>query len=133
MITNISSIKSRPTVLILGLISGLVILVYSQMMHFDFVYLDDLQFVINNSNLSKGFSKENIIWAFTSSTDISKYWIPVTWLSFIMDYKLYGLNPGGFHFTNLFFHLLNSIAVMHLSQVIKKVAGCDRICHIQRV
>ena len=24
-------------------------------------------------------------------------------------------------------------AVMHLSQVIKKVAGCDRICHIQRV
>ena len=109
MTTNTFSIKSNPSLIILGVISGLIILIYSQTVHFDFVYLDDPQLIINNPHLSKGFSKDNIIWAFTSSTDLSNYWIPITWLSFIMDYKLYGLNPGGFHFTNLFFHLLNSI------------------------
>jgi len=94
--------------LIMGGISILVFVVYHQTLFYDFVYLDDLQFVINNTHLSKGFSKENLIWTFSSSTDISKYYIPVTWLSFIMDYSLYGLNPGGFHLTNLLLHLVNA-------------------------
>ncbi len=109
MALKIISDKPPSVIFIAGLISSLVLIIYSKTVHFDFVYLDDPQFVINNFHLSEGFSLENIWWAFTSSTDISNYWIPITWLSFILDYNLYGLNPGGFHFTNFLLHLLNAI------------------------
>jgi hypothetical protein len=31
-------------------------------------------------------------------------YIPLTWMSFGLDYKLWGLNPAGFHFTSLVLH-----------------------------
>jgi hypothetical protein len=36
-------------------------------------------------------------------------WHPLTWLSHMLDMNLYGLNPGGHHLTNLFFHLANTL------------------------
>lgn len=109
MARNCFTVKSHLNLLIIAFISSLVLIIYSRTVLYGFVYIDDLQFVVNNPYLSQGFSKANLIWAFTSSTDISKYYIPVTWLSLILDYYLYGLHPGGFHFTNLLLHLSNSV------------------------
>jgi protein O-mannosyl-transferase len=96
-------------IMICVLLSGAVLAIYLQAVHFDFVYLDDLQFVVNNPHLAEGFSAGNLLWAFGASTDVSKYYIPVTWLSFILDHTLYGLNPGGFHLTNILLHLGNAV------------------------
>jgi tetratricopeptide (TPR) repeat protein len=54
-----------------------------------------------------GLTSESVKWAFTTSHP--PYWHPVTWLSHILDYQLYGLNPKGHYLTNLFFHITNSL------------------------
>ncbi|HNT57825.1 MAG TPA: tetratricopeptide repeat protein, partial [Syntrophales bacterium] len=36
-------------------------------------------------------------------------WHPLTWLSHMIDVEIYGLDPGGHHGTNLFFHILNTV------------------------
>ena len=82
--------------------------IYSQTWQFDSICYDDPLF-LDNPNVKNGLSTETIRWAFTDATSISNYWIPVTWISFIVDCQIFDGNPGGFHFTSTIFHLLNSV------------------------
>lgn len=81
-------------------------LVYHAALSFDFVNFDDTEYVIRNKYVHQGLTGETIRWAFT--TVHAGYWIPLTWLSFMLDHDLYGLNPAGFHATNLILHALNT-------------------------
>ena len=36
-------------------------------------------------------------------------WHPLTWLSYMLDYELFRLNPAGYHIVNLLFHIANSL------------------------
>jgi len=81
--------------------------VYWQVTGYDFINFDDDVYVTANSHIQSGLNLENIQWAFT--TTHANFWHPLTWLSFMFDYHIYGLKPGMFHFTSLFFHLLNSM------------------------
>ncbi|MCJ7772589.1 MAG: tetratricopeptide repeat protein, partial [Desulfobacterales bacterium] len=47
-------------------------------------------------------------------------WHPLTWLSHMLDYQLYGLNPGNHHITNVLFHILNTLL---LFVIFEKVTG----------
>ncbi|MBA4366423.1 MAG: hypothetical protein C0403_02160 [Desulfobacterium sp.] len=86
--------------------------VYWQVNEFEFVGLDDALYVADNPHTKEGLSYQNIKWAFTEATEITNYWAPLTWISIIVDYELYGMNAGGYHITNLIFHILNSILVL---------------------
>ena len=81
--------------------------VYGKIYTHDFIGYDDDKYVTQNYYVGQGLSKESVIWAF-SSTHASN-WHPITWLSHMLDVKLFGLNPGAHHLTNLFFHLCNSL------------------------
>ncbi len=81
--------------------------VYWQVVHFDFILLDDQGYVLDNVNVRDGFSKSSLIWAFTSF-DLSN-WHPLTWLSHMLDVQFYGLNPAGHHLTNVIIHCANSL------------------------
>ncbi len=81
--------------------------VYSQVQHHDFINYDDNQYVTESSLIKTGLTKENIIRVFTNTH--FGLWQPITSLSYMLDYQLYGLNPKGFHLTNLFFHMANSL------------------------
>jgi tetratricopeptide (TPR) repeat protein len=39
----------------------------------------------------------------------SSNWHPVTWLSLMLDYQIFGLNPSGYHLINLLFHVMNTV------------------------
>ncbi len=52
------------------------------------------------------------MWAFTSS--YAANWFPLTWLSHMLDYQLYGSNAGGHHVTNLALHVLNTLLLFAL-------------------
>ena len=43
-------------------------------------------------------------------------WHPLTWLSHMLDCQLFGVDPGGPHLTNLFFHTANSLLLFLLLQ-----------------
>jgi hypothetical protein len=56
---------------------------------------------------------ENLSWMLT--TREAANWHPLTWLSWAIDYQLYGgLDPGGFHLSNNVIHGLNSSLVFLL-------------------
>ena len=86
--------------------------VFWQVRHHDFIDLDDCMYVTQNVHVQKGLSPHSIAWAFTSFD--AGFWIPLTWLSFMLDFELYGLNAGGYHLTNLFFHVLNTLLLFLL-------------------
>ena len=81
--------------------------VYWHVTRHDFVFLDDDLYVYENRHVQNGLTSDSMIWAFTA-TD-SANWHPLTWLSHMLDFQLYGLNPEGHHLTNVFFHLVNTL------------------------
>jgi protein O-mannosyl-transferase len=68
------------------------LLVFWQVRNFDFINYDDNDYVYENPDVSKGLSCGSFIAAFT--TPHVGNWLPLTWLSFIFDCQLFGLNPG---------------------------------------
>ena len=69
-----------------------------------FVYLDDNEYVVENS-LIRSLAPGNL-WNMLVATGPA-YWHPLTWLSHAIDYYLFGDNPGGHHLTSLFLHGFN--------------------------
>jgi len=85
--------------------------VYWPVRDFEFVNYDDPLYVAENRYVQKGLTLETVKWSFTEATRKTNYWVPLTWLSILLDYELYGMNAGGYHLTNVFFHVLNTLLV----------------------
>jgi protein O-mannosyl-transferase len=81
--------------------------VYWQVKGFDFIYYDDGGYVFENFHVLNGWTADGFKWAFT--TQHSRHWHPLTWLSHMTDCRLFGLNPGLHHLVSLFFHLANTV------------------------
>jgi len=92
--------------------------VYWQVSGYDFVSFDDYQYITQNPIVLKGLSSTGIREAFTKLH--AGYWLPVTWLSLMLDYQLYGMNPGQFHLTNLIIHIAN---ILLLFFILKKMTN----------
>ncbi|MGA2914842.1 MAG: tetratricopeptide repeat protein [Sedimentisphaerales bacterium] len=81
--------------------------VYYQVCTYDFVNYDDNVYVYKNPNIQAGITLKSIKWAFT--TDYSHMYHPITWLSLMLDWQLFGNNGGGYHFINLVVHIANTL------------------------
>lgn len=110
--------KNRNILSFVLFLTGFTLAVYYQVVEFDFINLDDPLYVAKNSYVQSGLNVKSIIWAF--STQHVGYWIPLTWLSFMVDFELYGLWPGGYHLTNVMLHLLNALLLFYL---LKRMSG----------
>jgi tetratricopeptide (TPR) repeat protein len=75
---------------------------------------DDTVYLTGNPELHRGLSPDGIAWAF--STFYGANWFPVTWLSWLLDFELYGLDAAGFLTTNALLHALN-VAVLFAALV----------------
>ena len=85
------------------------LLVYAQACRFGCVLIDDPAYISNNPTVQAGLSLRNVGWSFSTFCDGN--WIPLTLLSLMLDSDLYGAHPGGFHFTNVVLHVLNTVLV----------------------
>lgn len=101
---------------ILGLILLIATLgVYWQVQSHDFIYFDDPAYVTNNTYVKAGLTGEGFVWAFSSFS--ASNWHPLTWLSHMLDSRLFGCNPAGHHLTSVFFHAANTLLLfLFLSQ-----------------
>ncbi len=86
--------------------------VFRQVTQCDFINYDDRFYITENSNIKSGITPGGISWAF--STRYSGLWTPFLWISFMMDYTLYGMNAGGYHLTNLILHILSTLLLFGL-------------------
>ena len=113
-----SDLTRRLPCLISLILILLTLLAYWQVQTFQFINMDDPLYVVDNAPVRNGLTIEGVTWAFTFN-DIS-YWHPLTWLSHMVDCELYWLNPKGHHFTNLLFHMANTLL---LFLTLKKMTG----------
>ena len=99
--------------LMAGLCAVLVLLiagVYAQTAHFEFVNLDDDQYVTNSAETQLGLSPAGVAWAWTHSQVGN--WHPITTLSFMLDWQLFGPNPAGYHVHNVILHAASSVLLL---------------------
>ena len=97
----------------LGLAAA-AIAVYWPVTHFEFVSFDDPVYVTGNEVVQTGLSLGTMGWAFTTLE--AQFWHPLTWLSHMVDWQIYGLKAGGHHLTNLLLHLANTLLLFGVMQ-----------------
>lgn len=68
-----------------------------------FINFDDPGYITKNYMVQSGLNLQSVKWAF-STTHLS-YWHPLTWLSHMLDWTLFGNNAGGHHLVNLLLHI----------------------------
>lgn len=76
--------------------------IYAQVFHFQFVNYDDPEYVSANPHVRQGITADGIVWAFTSTEAAN--WFPLTRLSEMLDWQLFGLRAGWHHLTNVAIH-----------------------------
>ena len=82
-------------------------LLYLPARHNGLTNFDDDGYITNNSHVNTGLTAANIHWAFTQVH--AGYWIPLTWISHMVDCQLFGLNAGYHHLISVLFHIANTL------------------------
>jgi Flp pilus assembly protein TadD len=96
----------RAIYLALALLAAILV-AYSYTWHCDFIDYDDNNHVYENERVRAGLSVANVVWAFTHFH--ASQWIPLTWVSFMADISLFGLDPGPLHLVNVALHYVNTL------------------------
>ncbi len=100
---GLSASSSKRLAILLSIAVTLpVLLIYSRTFHYPFVYYDDEPYVYDNPMVKGGLSAAALIWAFTTNTCAN--WHPLTWISYLVDQRLFGMNAGAEHAVNVVFH-----------------------------
>jgi Flp pilus assembly protein TadD len=100
------------------LISAAILIAYWPVQHYDLISLDDIDYISGNTYVKSGLTWDSLLWALK---DIhTGYWHPLTWVSHMLDYQFFGSRAGGHHWTNVIFHITNSIL---LYMVLKRMSG----------
>ena len=99
-------------------LTALSLAVFSQTIHYDFVNFDDDLYVYDAPAIQAGPTLKGIAAAFTGPH--ARNWHPLTTISHMLDCRLYGLNAGGHHATNV---VLHTIAVLLLFRALRQMTG----------
>ena len=99
-----------------------VVAVFAIALRNEFVQWDDQVNLVENAGF-RGLSPHHLAWMFT--TTLMGHYIPVTWLSFGVDFMLWGMQPAGYHFTNLVFHAANAVLFYWIARRLLAAARPD--------
>ncbi len=111
----VAFLKSHRQTLVISALLILTFLIYAQVLGHEFVNWDDNTHITENLQV-RSLSSDNITRIFTST--IHKTYIPLTILSFAVEYKLVGLNPFLYHLNNLLLHLLVVFLIFRFAMVL---------------
>lgn len=103
-----------------ALLVVMTLAVFGQTATHQFLNFDDADYLVQNPHIQQGIGAESVRWAFT--TRFSGNWLPLTWLSHMADFRLYGMNAGGHLMTSLLFHVLNTLLLFFL---LRSLTGSD--------
>lgn len=79
----------------------------------DFVNWDDDKILYDNPDY-RGLGWDQLRWMF--STFLMGHYQPLTWVSFALDYQLWGMAPFGYHLTSLLLHTANAVLFYGVSR-----------------
>jgi Flp pilus assembly protein TadD len=82
------------------------LLAFEPALHNQFLDWDDLENFTNNANF-RGLGGPHLAWMWT--TTLLGHYVPVTWMSLGLDYLVWGMDPLGYHLTNVLLHAANAV------------------------
>ena len=89
----------------------------------EFNWDDDINLV---SNLGyRGFDASQVRWMFTAT--LMGHYMPLTWLSFAVNYALGQMNPWGYHLASLLLHAANAVLVYFVARRLLATALAQRV------
>ena len=68
---------------------------------------DDGVYILSNPHVREGLTLSGVKWAFT--TAYASNWHPLTWISHMLDWQIWGANAAGHHLTSLVLHIANAL------------------------
>lgn len=95
--------------------------IYSPVREHAFVNYDDVYYVGQNAHIQAGLNWQSVRWALTTGTQGN--WHPLTWISHMIDWRLFGPDPAGHHLMSLWLHILS---VGLLAWLLTSVTGAPR-------
>jgi len=98
--------SSVPTVITVVLFVGSLLL-FGKALTFDFVSLDDQQYVLENLDVQRGIGRDSPLWILGYSHYAS--WHPLTTLSHVLDYQWFGRDASGHHAVSVLLHAVGSV------------------------
>jgi len=94
--------------------------VFGQTLGHDFVNYDDPIYVSENPQIHAGVNGSSVVWAFTHVH--SHNWHPLTTMSHMLDWQLFGAKPGAHHLVSLLLHCANVLLLfVFLNQTTTRV------------
>ncbi len=93
----------------LGILAGVTILAMSPLFNAGFVDIDDKKLILDKARMF--LDKWEYIFTYSYR---SPHYKPVTYLSWMFEYRAAGPNPFIFHFNNILLHVFNTILVFFL-------------------
>lgn len=108
--------------------AAFVYCVYGQVINHTFLLWDDIPFYIYNEHLHS-FSPSNLIWIFTSSGD--GIWKPLTWLTFMLEFRWIDSANGPHLLINPAIHALNAMLVGSLVFNLLSLSALSAILPLQ--
>lgn len=110
--SGLFSSPERLRIILCLLIALATLIVYNGVSHNGFINLDDNLYLIQNQHVHEGLTLNTVKWALT--TFEVENWHPLTWMSFALDWQLFGKNTGGHHYVSALFHALNAVLLFLL-------------------
>ncbi len=108
----------RSTLWIYLLLAVVTIATYAQVFEHDFVSYDDPDYLTANPHVQAGLTWTGVAWAF--STGYAANWHPLTWLSHMLDWQLFGSQAGLHHLVSV---LIHAVSVLLLFGVLRRITG----------
>jgi tetratricopeptide (TPR) repeat protein len=87
----------------------------------DFLDYDDPGYVTSNPHVQKGLTGPSLKWAWTTTHEAN--WHPLTWMSLMLDVRLFGTRVWGYHLTNLLLHAANTVLLFALLRRLSGATG----------
>jgi len=99
-------------IIIILILIVLSIVIYWHVQNYAFIHYDDKDYVTSNYRIQAGITLKSV---FSTFTDIhTGNWHPLTMMSHMLDWQLFGERAGGHHWTSLIIHIFNTVLLFLL-------------------
>jgi tetratricopeptide (TPR) repeat protein len=88
------------------------ILIYWNIQNHAFINYDDQLYVTSNHRIQAGITLKSVFNTFTDTH--TSNWHPITMMSHMLDWQLFGDRAGGHHWTSLIIHIFNTVLLFLL-------------------
>ncbi len=105
--------KGRIVFLLAMIVTAITFFVLKPVTKNDFINWDDPRYLLENK-MVRSLDKENIKAIFVDQENYQSSYVPLTILSFAIEYHISKYDPSTYHTTNLIIHLLNTLLVFWL-------------------